>query len=155
MSPSSSSALSAGRSVIMALVALLLLLGGGWASWGDAQHVILAKGREHGTLSITGCGDKTCAGSFDPEGPVGPDSNMTIKESVAAHKGDHFPVVVKPGTNELVRSDSAGMLHAWVPLGGGLLLAGLVVAGGMRLGRFGLVLAAVGAAQLFATFLAL
>jgi hypothetical protein len=152
---SAQSAGQASRSVLMAIVALLLLVGGAYASWDDAQHVLLAKGREHGVLSITGCGGKTCSGSFDPDGPGGPDDSMTIKESVAARKGDRFPVVVKPGTRQLVRDDSAGQFHAWVPMGGALLLAGLVIAGGMRLGRFGLVVAALGTAQLFVTFLML
>ncbi|WP_329457463.1 hypothetical protein [Streptomyces sp. NBC_01497] len=152
-SPSSRSALSGGRSVVMALVALVLLVGGGYASWDDAQHVMLAKGRQHGVYAVTACGDATCAGSFDPDGPGGPESDMTIKSSVAAHKGERFPVVVKPGTHDVVRSDTAGSLHAWEPMGGALLLAGLVIAGGMRLGRFGLIVAALGAAQLFATFL--
>jgi hypothetical protein len=154
-SPRSSSAFSAGRSVLMALVALLLLIGGGYASWDDAQHVLLGKGRQHGVFAVTACGDTTCAGSFDPDGPGGPESDMTIAESVAARKGDRFAVVVKPGTHEVVRSDMAGSLHAWVPMGGALLLAGLVIAGGMRLGRLGLIVAAVGAAQLFATFMLL
>ncbi len=149
---SSSSGISAGRSVVMALVALLLCLGGGYASWSDAQHVLLSKGRQHGVYAVTACGDKTCAGSFDADGPAAPVSDMTIEESVAARKGDRFPAVVKPGTHEVVRSDLAGSVHAWVPLGGALLLAGLVIAGGMRLGRFGLILTGIGAAQLVATF---
>ena len=33
-------------------------------------------------------------------------------------------MVVKPGTDEVVRSGPAGVLYAWVPLGGALLLAG-------------------------------
>lgn len=152
---SAQSAGQASRSVLMAIVALLLLVGGAYASWDDAQHVVLAKGREHGVLSVTGCGSDTCAGMFDPDGPAGPDDSMTIARSVAAKRGDRFPVVVKPGTHEVVRDDAAGQVHAWVPMGGALLLAGLVIAGGMRLGRFGLVVASVGAAQLFATFLLL
>ncbi|MEW2547759.1 hypothetical protein AB0910_18645 [Streptomyces sp. NPDC047002] len=151
----SRSALSAGRSVLMALVALLLLVGGCYASWGDAQQVLLGKGRVHGEFAVTACGDTACAGSFDPEGPEGPRSDMTVRTSVAVRKGDRFPAVVKPGTHEVVRAGTAGGLHAWVPLGGGLLLAGLVIAGGMRRGRLGLVVAALGAAQLFATFLLL
>ncbi|MCF3961775.1 hypothetical protein [Streptomyces fuscigenes] len=154
-SSSSRSALSVGRSLVMALVAVVLLVGGGYASWGEAQHVLLAKGRQHGEFAVTACGDATCAGSFDPDGPAGPESDMTIKDSVAARKGERFPVVVKPGTREVVRSDTAGSLHAWVPMGGALLLAGLVIAGGMRLGRFGLIVSALGAAQLLATFLLL
>ena len=38
-------------------------------------------------------------------------------------------MVVKPGTDEVVRSGPPGVLYAWVPLGGALLLASVVVAG--------------------------
>ncbi|MGW6509836.1 hypothetical protein ACWGCP_20195, partial [Streptomyces niveus] len=101
MKPSSSQlALSVGRRVAMACVAALLLAAGFWTSWGTAQHVLLSKGREHGTLSVTECGDTACTGTYDPEGPVGPRAGAPIERSVAVKKGRDYEVVLKPGTGE-------------------------------------------------------
>ncbi|GAA2961479.1 hypothetical protein GCM10020227_31250 [Streptomyces flavovirens] len=80
---------------------------------------------------------------------------MTIERSVAVRKGDRFPVVVKPGTGEVVRTGVPGFLHAWVPLGGALVLSALVLAGGMRLTRTAWGAGVAGAALLAATFFAL
>ncbi|MFC9747866.1 hypothetical protein [Streptomyces niveus] len=156
MKPSSSQlALSVGRRVAMACVAALLLAAGFWTSWGTAQHVLLSKGREHGTLSVTECGDTACTGTYDPEGPVGPRAGAPIERSVAVKKGRDYEVVLKPGTGELVRAGSSGALLAWVPLGGALLLAAPVVGGGLRLTRTAWATALAGAALLAAAFFAL
>ncbi|MFF5089920.1 hypothetical protein [Streptomyces niveus] len=156
MKPSSSQlALSVGRRVAMACVAALLLAAGFWTSWGTAQHVLLSKGREHGTLSVTECGDTACTGTYDPEGPVGPRAGAPIERSVAVKKGRDYEVVLKPGTGELVRAGSSGALLAWVPLGGALLLAAPVVGGGLRLTRTAWATALAGAALLAGAFLAL
>ncbi|MFE4610775.1 hypothetical protein [Streptomyces niveus] len=156
MKPSSSQlALSVGRRVAMACVAALLLAAGFWTSWGTAQHVLLSKGREHGTLSVTECGDTACTGTYDPEGPVGPRAGAPIERSVAVKKGRDYEVVLKPGTGELVRAGSSGALLAWVPLGGALLLAAPVVGGGLRLTRTGWATALAGAVLLAAAFFAL
>ncbi|QXE36471.1 hypothetical protein KQY30_21790 [Streptomyces sp. GMY02] len=146
--------LSFGRQAGMACVALLLLVAGVWSSWGSAQHVVLAKGREHGTLTVTACADESCTGRYDPEGPQGPRTGMTIGQSVAVKKGGEFPVVVKPGTDELVRTGTPGLLYAWVPLGGALLLASLVIGGGMGLTRTAWGSALAGGALLVAAFFA-
>lgn len=47
----------------------------------------------------------------------------------------------------------AGLLYAWIPLAGALLLASVVVAGGLRLTRLAWVMAATAIALLTATFL--
>jgi hypothetical protein len=47
------------------------------------------------------------------------------------------------------------VLYAWVPFGGALLLASVVVAGGMRRTRVAWALAGAGAALLTAAFVAL
>jgi hypothetical protein len=47
-----------------------------------------------------------------------------------------------------VRTDPGGLLYASIPLGGALLLASLVVAGGLRMKRTALVAALLGAAIL-------
>ncbi|MEV8286572.1 hypothetical protein [Streptomyces niveus] len=156
MKPSSSQlALSVGRRVVMACVAALLLAAGFWTSWGTAQHVLLSKGREHGTLSVTECGDTACTGTYDPEGPVGPRAGAPIERSVAVKKGRDYEVVLKPGTDELVRAGSSGALLAWVPLGGALLLAAPVVGGGLRLTRTAWATALAGAVLLAGAFFAL
>ncbi|MFF8379810.1 hypothetical protein ACF07V_27190 [Streptomyces sp. NPDC015661] len=143
------------RTAAMALVALLLVVAGAWASWNSAQHVLLAKGREHGTLTVTDCTDETCSGRYAPEDPSSTRRTLTIARSVAAEKGVTIPVVVKPGTDEGVRTGWGGGLHAWLPLGGALLLAAPLVGGGMRLTRTAWSLAGVGGAVLVAAFFAL
>ncbi|MEE1755886.1 hypothetical protein [Streptomyces sp. SP18CS02] len=149
------SALPLARNAAMALVAALLVVAGVWASWGTAQHILLSKGREHGTLTVTGCSADTCTGRYDPQGPAGPRTDMSIPHSVAAEKGASFPVVVKPDTSELVRTGWPGGLHAWLPLGGALLLAALVIGGGLRLPRLAWLVAGAGGALLVGTFFAL
>ncbi|MCX4964202.1 hypothetical protein OHA98_05095 [Streptomyces sp. NBC_00654] len=144
-----------GRLAAMGLVALLLLVAGAWSSWNTAHHVVLSKGREHGTLTVTGCGEEWCTGPYEPDAKSPDRSRLTVEKSVAAKKGDRFPVVVKPGTDAAVRVGTAGFLHAWMPLGGSLLLAALVIGGGLRLSRTAWGFGTAGAVLLVATFVAL
>ncbi|WP_055602909.1 hypothetical protein [Streptomyces aureus] len=143
------------RNAAMALVALLLVVAGAWASWNSAQHVLLAKGREHGTLTVTGCTDDTCSGRYAPEDTSSTRRTLTIARSVAAEQGVTIPVVVKPGTDEGVRTGWGGGLHAWLPLGGALLLASPLIGGGLRLPRTAWSMAGAGGALLVAAFFAL
>ncbi|MER8233747.1 hypothetical protein ACIRQY_19815 [Streptomyces sp. NPDC101490] len=143
------------RNAAMVLVALLLLVAGAWTSWNSAQHVLLPKGREHGTLTVTGCTEKRCDGRFAPEDPGSARRTLTIARSVAAEPGQTLPVVVKPGTDEGVRSGWGGGLHAWLPLGGALLLGAPLVGGGLRLSRTAWTMAGTGGALLVAAFFAL
>ncbi|MER6999249.1 hypothetical protein [Streptomyces sp. NPDC000410] len=152
---SSGRILDHGRRAAMVLVALLLLVAGAWSSWATAQHVLLSKGREHGMLTVADCGEKTCTGRYDPEGPAASRTGMTIERSVAVTKGDTLTVVVKPGTDQVVRTGWGGALHAWLPLGGALLLAALVIGGGLRLTRIAWGTAAAGGALLVGAFFAL
>jgi hypothetical protein len=153
---SSYAALRFGRLAAMGTVATLILIAGVWASWGTAQHVMLSKGREQGTITVKACSGETCTGPYTPtsEGSKAR-ARVTIEQSVAVKKGQTYTVTVKPGSNDVVRSGPAGLLYAWVPLGGALLLASVVVAGGLRLTRVAWVLAGTGIAQLTVTFLAL
>lgn len=152
---SSQRALHFGRNTVMACVVLVLLVAGVLSSWGSAHHIILAKGREHGTMTVTGCGSDVCTGPFAPGENAEARSRVSIERSVAVRKGDRFPVVVKPGTTEVVRTGTAGFLHAWMPLGGALLLAALVIGGGLRMGRTAWAAGLAGAVLLVATFFAL
>lgn len=143
------------RKAAMGLVALLLLVAGFWSSWGTAQHVLLSKGREHGTLTVARCDEAVCTGPYTPKAPATDRPKVTIEKSVAVKKGQTLAVVLKPGTARAVRTGTAGGLYAWVPLGGSLLLAAPVIGGGLRLTRTAWATALAGAALLTASFLAL
>ncbi|MFI7414972.1 hypothetical protein ACIBU0_40690 [Streptomyces sp. NPDC049627] len=145
--------LRVGRFAAMGTVALLILIAGVWASWGTAHHVMLTKGRESGTIEVTRCGADTCSGPYTPMSAGSrPRESVVIEKGVAVRKGRTYTVVVKPGSDDVVRSGPAGVLYAWVPLGGALLLASVVVAGGLRRTRVAWVLAGSGIALLTAAF---
>ncbi|MBN0046046.1 hypothetical protein JS756_18440 [Streptomyces actuosus] len=154
-SRASVAALRFGRTAATGALAALILVAGVWASWGTAQHVMLTRGREQGTVEVARCGEHTCTGPFTPRSP-GPRArpSVVIERTVAVRRGETYTVVLKPGTDEVVRSGPAGVLYAWVPLGGALLLAAVVVAGGLRRTRAAWVLAGAGAALLTAAFAA-
>ena len=144
------------RVVSMGAVAVLILVAGVWGSWGTAQHVMLTKGKERGTIEVSACGADTCTGPFTPvSAGASKRAAVVIDKSVAVRKGQTYDVIVKPGTDEVVRSGPAGVLYSWVPLGGALLLASVVVAGGLRLTRVAWILGGTGIALLTAAFAAL
>ncbi|WP_327662970.1 MULTISPECIES: hypothetical protein [unclassified Streptomyces] len=143
------------RQAAAAVVAALLLIAGVWASWGAAQHVIFPTGRERGTMTVTRCADGTCTGPFSPASPTAVrHASVTIDRSIGEKKGARFPVVLKPDSTSAVRAGTAGFLHAWVPLGGGLLLAAVVLAGGIRNRRLTWITGGAGIALLTAAFVA-
>ncbi|MFC9247121.1 hypothetical protein ACFT7S_24940 [Streptomyces sp. NPDC057136] len=144
-----------GRTAAAGCVVLLMLVAGAWASWNTAHHIVLSKGREHGTMTVTRCGETACTGPYVPDQVSPQRSRVTIEKSVAVEKGNRFPVVMKPGTGEAIRTGTPGFLHAWVPFGGALLLSALLIGGGLRLPRVAWGFAAAGAALLVATFIAL
>ncbi len=152
---SSGRILARARMAAMALVAVLLLVAGFWASWRDAQHILISKGREHGTLAVSRCDSEVCTGAYVPKDPSPDRAEVTIDKSAAVKKGATLAVVLKPGTTQAVRTGPAGGLYAWLPLGGALLLAALVIGGGTRLTRLAWASAGVGGALLVASFLAL
>ncbi|MEU1853595.1 hypothetical protein ABZ499_31110 [Streptomyces sp. NPDC019990] len=146
-------ALRFGQFAVMGVVAALILVAGVWASWGTAQHVMLTKGRERGTVEVTRCGAQTCSGRYTPlSAGSQPRVRVVLEKSVAVERGRTYTVVLKPGSDDAVRSGPAGVLYAWVPLGGALLLASVVVAGGLRRTRAAWVLALSGVALLTAAF---
>ncbi|WP_430382673.1 hypothetical protein [Streptomyces sp. P10-4] len=149
-------ALRFGRVSTAGAFAALILFAGVWGSWGTAQHVMLVKGRETGTVEVTRCAGDTCTGPFTPTSAgARPRARVEIAHSVAVRTGATYDVVLKPGSGDAVRSGPAGILYAWLPLGGALLLAAVVVAGGMRLVRPAWVLGLSGAVLLTAAFVAL
>ncbi|MFF7446228.1 MULTISPECIES: hypothetical protein [unclassified Streptomyces] len=146
-------ALRFGRLAAMGTVAVLILIAGVWASWGTAQHVMLTKGRERGTIEVTRCGARTCTGPYTPVSQGSrPRERVVIEKTVAVERGGTYPVVLKPSSDDVVRSGPAGILYAWVPLGGALLLASVVVAGGLGRTRGAWVMAGAGVALLTAAF---
>lgn len=143
-----------GRFAAMGVVAALILIAGVWASWGTAQHAMLTKGRERGTVEVTWCGARTCAGPYAPLSRGSqPRAKVVLENSVAVEEGRTYAVVLKPGGEQAVRSGPAGIVYAWVPLGGALLLASVVVAGGLLRTRAAWVLALSGTALLTTAFL--
>ncbi|MFV0135402.1 hypothetical protein ACLGIH_19650 [Streptomyces sp. HMX87] len=148
--------LTIGRIAAMGTVAVLLLIAGVWASWGTAQHVLLTKGRERGTVEVTRCEAGACSGPYAPlSAGSQARAKVVFEDSVAVTEGQTYTVVVKPSSDHVVRSGPAGVLYAWVPLGGALLLASVVVAGGLRRTRVAWVLAGSGVTLMTAAFLAL
>ncbi|MFC9290169.1 hypothetical protein, partial [Streptomyces sp. NPDC057052] len=128
-----------GRLAAMWGVASLILVAGVWGSWGTAQHVMLTKGRERGTIAVARCGADRCSGPYTPLSPGSlARARVVIEKTVAVRSGETYTVVIKPGGgDDVVRSGPAGVLYAWVPLGGALLLASVVVAGGLGRARWG------------------
>ncbi|MEV3909658.1 hypothetical protein [Streptomyces canus] len=149
-------ALRFGRFASMGAVTVLILIAGVWASWGSAQYVMLTKGRERGTIEVARCAQDVCSGPYTPlsHGSQAR-GRVVIEKTVAVRKGRTYTVVVKPGSADVVRSGPAGVLYSWVPMGGALLLASVVVAGGLRRTRFAWVLAGSGIALLTAAFVAI
>jgi hypothetical protein len=149
-------ALRYGRLAATGVIAVVLLIAGVWGSWDCAQHVMLSKGREQGTMTVSRCSGETCWGPYEPVS-VGSRARdrVDIERSVAVETGETYTVVVKPGSGDVVRTGPAGLLHAWVPLGGALLLAAVVVAGGLRMVRSAWVLGGLGFALITAAWVAL
>jgi hypothetical protein len=114
---------------------------------------MLTKGRERGTIEVARCSQDQCSGPYTPLSHGSEARHrVAIEKTVAVRKGRTYTVVVKPGTDDVVRSGPAGVLYSWVPMGGALLLASVVVAGGLRRTRFAWVLAGSGVALLTAAF---
>ncbi|MGW0731566.1 hypothetical protein [Streptomyces sp. NPDC002851] len=144
-----------GRRAGSVLLALLLLVAGVWTSWSTAQHVLFASEREQGRLSVSRCDEERCWGSYAPAKTrvaSKPRDRVVIDRSLGERKGVTVPVALKPGTDEAVRTGGPGFLHAWVPFGGALVLAAVVVGGGLRLTRTAWGIGLAGAAVLVASF---
>jgi len=144
------------RIAVMGLLALLLLVAGVWTSWHTAQYAMLVKARERGLMTVSACAGERCTGPYRPTGGDGQRrAKVSIAQAAAPKKGEQVEVTVEPGTTRAVRTGPAGILHAWVPFAGALLLAALVVAGGMRLRRTAWVMGLLGAVLLGAAFAAM
>jgi hypothetical protein len=81
-SQSAYAALRFGQLAAMGLVTGLILIAGVWASWGTAQHVMLSKGREQGTIAVRTCSGEVCSGPTRPSRRVrgrGPGSSSSSR----------------------------------------------------------------------------
>lgn len=77
---------------------------------------------------------------------------MTLAESASGEVGERLQVALRPGTKEAVLTGPSGALYGAVPFGGSLVLASLVVAGGLRWRRTATVLGLLGAAVMGASW---
>ncbi|WP_037910443.1 hypothetical protein [Actinacidiphila yeochonensis] len=125
----------AARVVAVSVVALFVLASGAWASWRTAQYAVLTKGREQGSVTLAACGDTTCTGPFVPKGTASARPRVTVSLPVRHRVGETVDVVLRPGTDTAIRSGGGGVLYAFLPLGGALLLAAAVVGLGLRAAR--------------------
>lgn len=134
------------RNVLLSLVAVLLLVAGGWTSWQTAGPALT--GDVRGTVRIAECDEAECAGEFTPvtSGPGSRSRKVTIDESASGTVGERLQVALRPGSDEVVRTGPSGALYGAVPLGGSLVLAAMVVGGGIRMKRTALVLGLLGVA---------
>ncbi|MGP3976651.1 hypothetical protein ACTWQF_22105 [Streptomyces sp. 8N114] len=130
------------RAGLMALIALVLVVAGVWTSWDTATTAM--SGAERGTVTVKKCGEDECTGTFLNKKTSKPEK-VTVSEFVSGGKGQTLDVAVQPGTDHVIRTGPAGVLYAWVPLGGALLLASLVIAGGLRMRKTAVAIGVCGA----------
>ncbi|MCK1796841.1 hypothetical protein MTQ01_12605 [Streptomyces sp. XM4193] len=148
-------ALLLGRNILIGLVAVVLLVAGVWTSWDNAQHAMFPKDGNTGTMTVEACSDGRCSGPFVSESGGSAPSEVRINESATRDLGDTLAVSIKPGTDEVVRTGAGGILHSWIPFGGALALAAVVVGGGLRMKRTGWTLGVSGIALMVGAFVAL
>ena len=148
-------ALLLARNVLLGVIALVLVVAGAWRSWDAAQHPMFPAGRERGTMTVERCEGEVCTGPFQPSAAGRPDRpEVTLHRNVGQRQGERLAVVLRPGTDEAVRSGPSGVLTAATPLAGALVLAALVVGGGLRLRRTGWVMGLLGLGLLGGAYLA-
>ncbi|WP_052849607.1 hypothetical protein [Streptomyces avicenniae] len=140
-------ALLLARNLLLLLVAALLVAGGVRESWDLAPHAMFPGDREQGDMLLTACDRDACTGTFSPGGRT-----VVLEQTVGREAGETLPVVLKPDSTLAVRSDAAGILLAWLPLTGALLLAAIVVGGGLRWARTAWSLALLSLTALGVTF---
>jgi hypothetical protein len=144
------------RLLLVWAVVLVLLGAAGWVGWRDGGDSVLGS-RERGTLTVDSCTSQLCLGSFVPDAPDGSSRVLSIGRTALPHggaTGERLAVAIRPGKSEAVRLGWPGLLHAWIPLGGALLLSAVVLRVGLRLRRTAVVSALLGVAVLAGAFVA-
>lgn len=146
-------ALLLARLTLLGLLALFLVIAGVWASLDTARQV-MASSAERGTMTLRDCTADACTGPFVPsQNDGGHRDAVTLAQTIAREEGEELTVAVLPDTDEALRAGAPGVLYAWLPLTGALLLASLVIAGGLRMFRTAWATGGAGLCLLAATFL--
>ncbi|PJE97078.1 hypothetical protein CUT44_11765 [Streptomyces carminius] len=122
---------------LMGAVAAALLMAGAWTSLDAMRRVVADRGGVRGMMTVDECDGWTCTGLFTPAdgGGAGERPEVVLDALVSHDRGEALPVVLWPGTGEVLRTGLPGILHAWLPFAGALLLASLVIAGGLHMRR--------------------
>lgn len=145
---------------LMGVVATVLLMAGVWTSLDTMRQAVADRGGVRGTVTVEECDGWTCTGRFAPEdgaasGTAGTPGRVAVDTPVSHEAGERLPVALWPsvgGEPEVVRTGTAGVLYAWLPFAGSLVLASLVIAGGLRMRRTAWVTGALGLALTGAAF---
>lgn len=144
------------RTALMGVVAAVLLMAGVWASLDATRLVTADRGGVRGTLTVEECDGWTCRGAFAPEDAAGGAPVEAALEAPVPHAaGEKVPVVLWPGADEVLRTGTAGVLRAWSPFAGALVLAAPVIAAGLGMRRTAWAAGLSGAALLGAAFVTL
>jgi hypothetical protein len=142
------------RQVAVACLVLLIVAAGVRASWNAAGWAAARDGR--GTMTVAHCSDEECTGSFEPTAvDAAPRDRVVLKDTVGTEEGERVSVALRPGTSEVVRTGTGGIFRACLPFGGALVLAAVVIAGGLRMRRTAWVTGVVGLGVLVGAFVTL
>ncbi|MGY1454224.1 hypothetical protein [Streptomyces sp. SS8] len=149
------------RAALMGVVAAVLLMAGVWVSLDGTRQAVAERGAVRGTMTVAECDGWRCTGPFAPEGGgEGARAEVAVEAPVSYEAGERLPVALWPGREgsggpggaEVVRTGTAGVLYAWLPLAGALVLASPVVGGGLGMRRTAWGAGLLGAALLGAAF---
>ena len=143
------------RVALSALLVVLLVVAGVWSSWDTVRHALYATDQQRGTLTLESCDRAACLGAFAPHSTVGAElSDVRLPQRVGLEKGEELSVALWPDSTDAIRTGLPGFFYGWLPLTGSLLLAALIIAGGMRLYRVGWAVGGLALALIGATFFA-
>jgi hypothetical protein len=148
-------ALLLARLIFVWLLVALLVAAGVWTSWDTVEHAMLSEPADRGTVTLRACDSDACAGPYDPSASgdgIRPLDEVVLRQSIGLEEGETLSVALRPGTHEVVRTELAGALYAWLPLTGALLLGAVVIAGGLRMYRTAWATAGIALVALAATF---
>jgi hypothetical protein len=154
------------RAALMGVVATVLLMAGVWTSLDGMRQAVADRGAVRGTVTVEECDGWTCTGSFAPEGGgAGARARVTVDAPVSHEAGERLPAALWPASggaggdeggdgsgDTVVRTGTAGVVYAWLPLAGSLVLASPVIAGGLRMRRTAWAAGLLGVALMGAAF---
>ncbi|WP_240958464.1 hypothetical protein [Streptomyces barkulensis] len=135
------------RAALMGVVAAVLVMAGVWVSLDGTRQAVAERGAVRGTMTVAECDGWRCTGPFAPEGGgEGARAEVAVEAPVSYEAGERLPVALWPGREgsdgsdgsdgaEAVRTGTAGVFYAWLPLAGALVLASPVIGGGLGMRR--------------------